>query len=55
MKAFCFLISDDGSKLFASQLTLDDLFNRHFQVHDPDAKWISGVYIFEASTLMACT
>ncbi|KAJ3591894.1 hypothetical protein NHX12_007024 [Muraenolepis orangiensis] len=35
------LSKDDGSKSVGSQLTLDDLFDRRFQVHDPDAKWIS--------------
>uniref|UniRef100_A0A3Q3LII1 Inactive dipeptidyl peptidase 10-like n=1 Tax=Mastacembelus armatus TaxID=205130 RepID=A0A3Q3LII1_9TELE len=37
-----FLPVDDSSKSFGSELTLDDLFQRNFQVHDPDAKWISG-------------
>uniref|UniRef100_A0A8C3AHJ8 Dipeptidyl-peptidase 10 (Non-functional) n=1 Tax=Cyclopterus lumpus TaxID=8103 RepID=A0A8C3AHJ8_CYCLU len=36
------LSKDDGGKPFGSQLTLDDLFQRNFQIHDPDAKWISG-------------
>nr|XP_020475860.1 inactive dipeptidyl peptidase 10-like isoform X1 [Monopterus albus] len=36
------LSKDDGGRSFGSQLTLDDLFQRNFQVHDPDAKWISG-------------
>ncbi|CAL8240758.1 unnamed protein product [Merluccius merluccius] len=40
--AIVLLSKDDGSKSIGSQLTLDDLFDRHFQVHDPDAKWISG-------------
>ncbi|XP_070694436.1 inactive dipeptidyl peptidase 10-like [Pempheris klunzingeri] len=35
------LSKDDGGKAFGSQLTLDDLFQRNFQIHDPDAKWIS--------------
>ncbi|XP_037645724.1 inactive dipeptidyl peptidase 10-like [Sebastes umbrosus] len=35
------LSKDDGGKPFGSQLTLDDLFHRNFQIHDPDAKWIS--------------
>ncbi|XP_078142321.1 inactive dipeptidyl peptidase 10-like [Centroberyx gerrardi] len=35
------LSRDDGGKSFGSQLTLDDLFQRNFQVHDPDAKWIN--------------
>ncbi|XP_030194550.1 inactive dipeptidyl peptidase 10 [Gadus morhua] len=43
------LSKDDGSKSVGSQLTLDDLFNRHFQVHDPDAKWISDEeFIFQS-------
>ncbi|XP_040913929.1 inactive dipeptidyl peptidase 10-like [Toxotes jaculatrix] len=38
-----FLLSkDDAGKTFGSQLTLDDLFHRDFQIHDPVAKWISG-------------
>uniref|UniRef100_A0A8C9ZZ65 Dipeptidyl-peptidase 10 (Non-functional) n=1 Tax=Sander lucioperca TaxID=283035 RepID=A0A8C9ZZ65_SANLU len=36
------LSKDDGGKPFGSHLTLDDLFQRNFQIHDPDAKWISG-------------
>ncbi|KAM6979334.1 inactive dipeptidyl peptidase 10-like [Tautogolabrus adspersus] len=35
------LSKDDSGKLFGSQLTLDDLFQRNFQIHDPDAKWIN--------------
>ncbi|KAF7662201.1 hypothetical protein LDENG_00242590 [Lucifuga dentata] len=35
------LSKDDGGKSFGSHLTLDDLFQRPFQIHDPDAKWIS--------------
>ncbi|XP_077393164.1 inactive dipeptidyl peptidase 10-like [Festucalex cinctus] len=35
------LSKDDHGKLFGSQLTLDDIFQRNFQIHDPDAKWIS--------------
>ncbi|KAM4608241.1 inactive dipeptidyl peptidase 10-like [Polymixia lowei] len=35
------LSKEDGTKSFGSQLTLDDLFQRNFQVHDPDAKWIN--------------
>ncbi|XP_047456351.1 inactive dipeptidyl peptidase 10-like [Mugil cephalus] len=35
------LSKDNGGKPLGSQLTLDDLFQRKFQVHDPDAKWIS--------------
>lgn len=34
--------TDDGDKHSGSQLTVDDLFHRNFQTHDPDAKWISG-------------
>ncbi|KAM6954818.1 inactive dipeptidyl peptidase 10-like [Lycodopsis pacificus] len=40
------LSKDDGGKPFGSQLTLDDLFQRNFQIHDPDAKWISDEVIF---------
>ncbi|XP_029968486.1 inactive dipeptidyl peptidase 10 [Salarias fasciatus] len=35
------LSKDDSGKGFGSQLTLDDLFERSFQIHDPDAKWIN--------------
>uniref|UniRef100_A0A3Q2Q0P8 Dipeptidylpeptidase IV N-terminal domain-containing protein n=1 Tax=Fundulus heteroclitus TaxID=8078 RepID=A0A3Q2Q0P8_FUNHE len=28
-----------------SPLTLDDLFQRNFQIHDPEAKWISGEFV----------
>ncbi|XP_051814855.1 inactive dipeptidyl peptidase 10-like isoform X2 [Acanthochromis polyacanthus] len=35
------LSKDDLGKSFGSQLTLDDLFQRNFQIHDPDAKWIN--------------
>ncbi|XP_044072620.1 inactive dipeptidyl peptidase 10-like isoform X2 [Siniperca chuatsi] len=35
------LSKDDGGKPFGSQLTLDDLCQRNFQIHDPDAKWVS--------------
>ncbi|XP_033990443.1 inactive dipeptidyl peptidase 10-like [Trematomus bernacchii] len=35
------LSNDDAGKPFGSELTLDDLFQRDFQLHDPDAKWIS--------------
>ncbi|XP_058478976.1 inactive dipeptidyl peptidase 10-like [Solea solea] len=36
------LSKDDGGKHLGSQLTLEDLFQRNFQIHDPHAKWISG-------------
>ncbi|XP_026231663.1 inactive dipeptidyl peptidase 10-like [Anabas testudineus] len=36
------LSKDDGGKSSGSHLTLDDLFQRDFQIHDIDAKWISG-------------
>ncbi|KAM9851152.1 inactive dipeptidyl peptidase 10-like [Aulostomus maculatus] len=35
------LSKDDGRKASGSQLTLDDIFHRNFQVQDPDAKWLS--------------
>lgn len=38
---FVFPVDDDG-KRSGSPLTLDDLFDRNFQVHDPGAKWING-------------
>ncbi|XP_069389223.1 inactive dipeptidyl peptidase 10-like [Paralichthys olivaceus] len=40
--AIVLLSRDDGGKPFGSKLTVDDLFHRDFQIHDPDAKWISG-------------
>ncbi|XP_066542027.1 inactive dipeptidyl peptidase 10-like [Hoplias malabaricus] len=41
-----FLLSkDDGSKGLGSHLTLDDLFLKEFQVHAPEAQWISAVEI----------
>ncbi|XP_060945041.1 inactive dipeptidyl peptidase 10-like [Limanda limanda] len=36
------LSRNEGVKPSGSQLTVDDLFHRNFQIHDPDAKWISG-------------
>lgn len=33
---------DNAGKPSGSPLTLDDLFDRNFQVHDPGAKWING-------------
>lgn len=41
---FLLLPVDDGGKRSGSPLTLDDLFNRNFQVHDPGAKWINGIH-----------
>uniref|UniRef100_H3DKF2 Dipeptidyl-peptidase 10 (Non-functional) n=1 Tax=Tetraodon nigroviridis TaxID=99883 RepID=H3DKF2_TETNG len=35
------LSKDDGGKRSGLALTLDDLFDRNFQVHDPGAKWIN--------------
>ncbi|XP_015810470.3 inactive dipeptidyl peptidase 10 isoform X2 [Nothobranchius furzeri] len=35
------LSKDNGGNPFGSQLMLDDLFQRNFQIHDPDATWIS--------------
>ncbi|XP_035460771.2 inactive dipeptidyl peptidase 10-like [Scophthalmus maximus] len=40
--AIVLLSKDDAGKSFGSPLTLDDLFQKNFQIHDPDAKWISG-------------
>ncbi|XP_029385720.1 inactive dipeptidyl peptidase 10-like [Echeneis naucrates] len=40
--AIVLLSKDDGGKPFGSQLTLDDLFQRNFHIHDPGAKWING-------------
>ncbi|XP_062259430.1 inactive dipeptidyl peptidase 10-like [Platichthys flesus] len=36
------LSRNDGVKPTGSQLTVDDLFHRNFEIHDPDAKWIGG-------------
>ncbi|KAM6984943.1 inactive dipeptidyl peptidase 10-like [Aplochiton taeniatus] len=53
------LSKDEGPKSLGSQLTVDDLFQRHFQVHDPEAKWINDeVIIFrswEGDVLKAST
>nr|XP_061799258.1 inactive dipeptidyl peptidase 10-like [Nerophis lumbriciformis] len=35
------LSKDDSGKFLGSQLSLDDLLERNFQIYDPDAKWIS--------------
>uniref|UniRef100_A0A8C5DXU3 Inactive dipeptidyl peptidase 10-like n=1 Tax=Gouania willdenowi TaxID=441366 RepID=A0A8C5DXU3_GOUWI len=35
------LFADDASNTFGSKLTIDDLFQRNFQIHDPNAKWIN--------------
>ncbi|XP_029693089.1 inactive dipeptidyl peptidase 10-like isoform X3 [Takifugu rubripes] len=35
------LSKDNAGKPSGSPLTLDDLFDRNFQVHDPGAKWIN--------------
>lgn len=45
-----FLPVDDRGKPSGSQLTLDDLFQRNFQIHDSDAKWISGKYVRNLSS-----
>ncbi|XP_068602718.1 inactive dipeptidyl peptidase 10-like [Brachionichthys hirsutus] len=39
------LSTDEGGKGSGSQLTLDDLFQRVFQIHDPEAKWVSDAEI----------
>ncbi|XP_030641925.1 inactive dipeptidyl peptidase 10 [Chanos chanos] len=45
-----FLLSkDDGPKLPGSSLTLDDLFQRDFQIHDPGAQWISDAEVIYRS------
>ncbi|XP_035390383.1 inactive dipeptidyl peptidase 10-like [Electrophorus electricus] len=45
-----FLLSkDDGSKALGSDLTLDDLFLTEFQVHSPEAQWISAVELIYKS------
>uniref|UniRef100_A0A8K9Y648 Inactive dipeptidyl peptidase 10 n=1 Tax=Oncorhynchus mykiss TaxID=8022 RepID=A0A8K9Y648_ONCMY len=52
----CHFFTDDGAKSLGTQLTLDDLFQREFQVHDPDAKWINGMfmqYIHNSTYLMS--
>ncbi|XP_041663100.1 inactive dipeptidyl peptidase 10-like [Cheilinus undulatus] len=43
------LSKDDSGKLLGSQLTLDDLFHRNFQIHDPDARWINDEEIIYRS------
>lgn len=45
---------DDGGKHSGSQLTLDDLFHRNFQIHDPNAKWISGQCLTKLTFLFQC-
>ncbi|TNN53554.1 Inactive dipeptidyl peptidase 10 [Liparis tanakae] len=45
------LSKDDGGKPFGSQLTLDDLFQRNFQIYDPDAKWMSAYRQFPPTSL----
>lgn len=47
---YSFLPVDDGGKSSGSQFTLDDLFQRDFQIHDADAKWISGKYVRKLSS-----
>lgn len=49
----CFFPVDDGGKHSGSQLTLDDLFHRNFQIHDPNAKWISGEFFTQLTFLPA--
>uniref|UniRef100_A0A3B4D350 Dipeptidyl peptidase like 10 n=1 Tax=Pygocentrus nattereri TaxID=42514 RepID=A0A3B4D350_PYGNA len=45
-----FLLSQaEGSKALGSHLTLDDLFLKEFQVHTPEAQWISEVEIIYKS------
>ncbi|XP_022535999.2 inactive dipeptidyl peptidase 10 isoform X1 [Astyanax mexicanus] len=45
-----FLLSkDDGSKALGSHLTVDDLFLKEFQVHTPEAQWVSAVEIIYKS------
>nr|XP_057938825.1 inactive dipeptidyl peptidase 10-like isoform X8 [Doryrhamphus excisus] len=33
---------DNYGQFSGSHLTLDDIFHRNFQIHDPQAKWLSG-------------
>lgn len=40
-----YLLVDDSGKPSGSQLTVDDLFQKDFQIHDPDAKWINSKYV----------
>lgn len=47
-------LTDGGDRHSGSKLTLDDLFHRDFQIHDPDAKWISGEYGTNASPACFC-
>ncbi|KAL4616633.1 inactive dipeptidyl peptidase 10-like [Arapaima gigas] len=39
--AIVLLSKENGARFQGSPLTLDDLFQRDFQVHDPEAKWIN--------------
>ncbi|XP_036396627.1 inactive dipeptidyl peptidase 10-like [Megalops cyprinoides] len=39
--AIVLLSKDDSSKSLGSRLTLDDLFERDFLVHDPEAQWVN--------------
>ncbi|KAM9364846.1 inactive dipeptidyl peptidase 10-like [Pholidichthys leucotaenia] len=39
--AIILLSKDGGGKRFGSPLTVDDLFEKSFQIHSPDAKWIN--------------
>lgn len=50
----CLFLTDGGDRHSGSKLTLDDLFHRDFQIHDPDAKWISGEYTTNASSACFC-
>lgn len=45
MCVFFYLSVDDSGKPTGSQLTVDDLFQKDFQIHDPDAKWINSKYV----------
>uniref|UniRef100_A0A8C9SLX8 Inactive dipeptidyl peptidase 10-like n=1 Tax=Scleropages formosus TaxID=113540 RepID=A0A8C9SLX8_SCLFO len=40
--AIVLLSKENGATFLGSPLSLDDLFRRDFQVHDPEAKWING-------------
>ncbi|XP_029107985.1 inactive dipeptidyl peptidase 10-like [Scleropages formosus] len=39
--AIVLLSKENGATFLGSPLSLDDLFRRDFQVHDPEAKWIN--------------
>ena len=55
MCVFFYLSVDDSGKPTGSQLTVDDLFQKDFQIHDPDAKWINSKYVKGFGKCFCCT